>query len=319
MRYLFLTRGSAYYPNLCKDYHGAGAYNWPKAMEGEVRLWGELQRTKEQLLDYDIIHINLAADDVGLAAELAPLLKGSHVKLVCNLDYSINYMDRSVHVHELMADLQACTAAFGVEPAQANLAHYIMQITRQQKKVMLLPHPIDLEWMKHQWRDYEHRDRALAFHFHKYDGHLDLPWLLTYGLDVDEKIILGYTNTEFDVKEIPGFTLYPFAPFETYVRALSRCILGLEYRTHKAASRFIMEAASLGVPVVSTTDSFMGMMLYPELCHPVEDFGALQASLSRLAQDEEWRLSLAAEGMERITKYDFKNSKKNMERLLDAV
>ncbi len=319
MKYLFLTKGGAYFPNLTKNYHGAGCFNWYKCMEGDVRLWSELSRNPVELLDYDLIHINLAADDIGLAAEISKYLKESSTKLVVNMDYSINYMDKSVHIHELIADIQACDFAFGVEPAQTNLTHYIANMTTHTKqiKIMLLPHPVDLEYLNKKWIDYEHRQDSLIFHYHKYDGHLDIPWLLCYGLDVKHKIVTGYTNTTWDVKEMPEWEFWPFAPWEVYVDGLSRCKYGFEYRTHKAASRFIMEAAAVGVPVVSTHDSFMGAMLFPSLHNPIEDFKAMRNSLELLTTKDDFRLSVAKEGLERIEKYDFKHSKENMERLVE--
>jgi hypothetical protein len=286
-------------------------------MEGDVRLWSEVKRTPIDLLDYDLIHINLAADDIGLAAEISKFVENTSTKVVVNADYSINYMDKSTHIHELIADIHACDHAFGVEPAQTNLLHYIA--TMQDKKkvtVMLLPHPVDLEYLGKKWIDYDKRTETLVFHYHKYDGHLDIPWLLCYGLDIRHKTVVGYTKTEWDVKEMPEWGFIPFTSWESYIDGISRCKYGLEYRTHKAASRFVMEAAALGIPVVTTHDSFMGQMLFPDLCHPVEDFTSLRDSLQAITVDE-YRLEKAKEGLERIEAYNFENSRKNLERLVE--
>ena len=185
---------------------------------------------------------------------------------------------------------------------------------------MLLPHPVDLDYLNKKWIDYERRMDLLVFHYHKYDGHLDIPWLLCYGLDaVPHKIVVGYTNTEWDVKEMPEWKFWPFAPWDVYIDGLSRAKYGLEYRTHKAASRFIMECAALGIPVVSSADSFMGAMLFPALNNPVEDFTSLRNSLNLLTTKDDFRLGIAKEGLERIENYNFENAKKNMERLVNEL
>jgi hypothetical protein len=226
-------------------------------------------------------------------------------------------MDESTHIHKFMNDIKACDCAFGVEPAQTNLLFYIANMVKKKPtKITLMPHPVDTKWLDTKWRDYQYRRNSLAFHYHKYDGHLDIPWLLTYGLDCT-KYLFGYTKTEFDVKECPQWFLIPFTSFEWYIETLATCKFGFEYRTHKAASRFIMEAAGLGIPVVSTHDSYMGMCLFPEICHPVEDFASLRNSLELLVTDDDKRIQLARNGIEKLDSFNFESSAKSMERLLE--
>lgn len=317
MKYLFLTDGAAYFPTLTKGYNGAGVYNWPKAMDGETRLWSELKKSPEQLLSYDLIHINLAADDIGLAATIKPFIKDTDTKLVVNLDYSINYMDRYVPLFEFLNDIKACDCAFGTEPTQVNLLHYLGTIMGTGHKTMLLPHPVDLDFLKNEWVDYADRKDTLAFHYHKYDGHLDIPWLITDGIEIQEKLMLGYTKAELDIKNFPGWTVQPFVPWKTYLYALKYCKYGFEYRTHKASSRFVMECAALGIPVVSTHDSYMGGVMFPLLCKDLSDFTALHHSIKELVDDDEWRLEQASYGLIHAEEYNFANSKKNMERLVE--
>jgi hypothetical protein len=105
--------------------------------------------------------------------------------------------------------------------------------------------------------------------------------------------------------------------WELYIDFLRRCKIGFEYRTHRAASRFVMEAGALGVPVVTTMDSHMGQLIYPEICHYIEDFFSIRQSLERLCTDEEYRLHLAREGLDRLEPYNFENSKKRFIEVLE--
>jgi len=102
-----------------------------------------------------------------------------------------------------------------------------------------------------------------------------------------------------------------------YIEFLKRCKIGFEYRTHKAASRFVMEAGALGIPVVTTKDSHMGQIIYPELCHEIGDYFLIRQSLERLIEDEEWRLNMAREGLERLEPYSMENSKKRFMEMIE--
>jgi glycosyltransferase involved in cell wall biosynthesis len=318
MKYLFLTDGASYFPQLMVDFERAGLYNWYKCMDGEVRLWSDLKHRKHELLDYDIIHINLASSDIGLAAKVKPLLEGSSTTLVVNMDYSINYMDNATNLREFIADLQACDCAFGVEPSQVNLIHYIISVVKDEKsetRMSLMPHPVDLATMESKiWVDYDRRLNMLAYQFHKYDSHWQIPRLLMLKLPV-LTTCLGYSLESFKTQDMADLVM-PYIEWEKYIRFLAYAKYGFEYRTHKAASRFVMEAGSLGIPVVTTHDSFMGHLIYPDVCHPVEDFFSIRKSLEKLIEDEEWRLTQAREGLERLEAYNFENSKKSMEALV---
>ena len=57
-------------------------------------------------------------------------------------------------------------------------------------------------------------------------------------------------------------------------------------------------------------------IIFPEICHDVEDFFGIRQSLEKLCIDEDWRLYLAREGIDRLEPYDFENSK---ERFLEAL
>jgi hypothetical protein len=318
MKYLFLTDGASYFPQLMKDFERAGLYNWYKCMNGEVRLWSDLKNRKHELLNYDVIHINLASSDIGLAAKISPYIKDSSTKLVVNMDYSINYMDNATDLREFLADLTACDAAFGVEPSQVNLINYIVQYHTKKDNntnIALMPHPVDLTLMQEKiWKDYDKRLPILAYQFHKYDSHWQIPRLLMLKLPVITTC-LGYSLDTFKTQDMPELVM-PYIEWDRYIEFLSYCKYGFEYRTHKAASRFVMEAGSIGIPVVTTHDSYMGHIIFPDLSHPVEDFFSMRESLKTMIEDEEYRLHLAREGIERLEMYNFENSKKNMEALV---
>lgn len=310
-RYLLLTEGAAYFPELLQPFERAGLYNWLKCFEGEVRLWGDIKKRTHDLKDYDIIHVNSYGQDQGLAAEVAPLIEGSQAKLVVNMDLSINYFDKDLNFPAFVRDILAADALFSVEPAQVNLVNYIAHRMgrKKPKRCTLLPHPIDIKLlMDKAWIPYSQRMDMIAFQYHKYDAHWSIPKVLAEGLDW-LTCMMGYIGPPLPVEGLRHCVM-PYMEWDKYLSFLSRCKLGFEYRTHRAASRFVMEAGSLGIPVVTTTESHMGQLVYPELSLPPEDFMGLRMTLERLIDDDDYRLQQARDGLERLEAYNFDNSRK---------
>jgi len=319
MKYLLLTEGAAYLPELLKPFERAGLYNWLKCFNGEVRLWGDIKKRTHELNNYDVIHVNSYGQDMGLAAVAQEHIKGD-TKLVVNLDLSINYFDTHMNFPMLIQDILAADALFCVEPAQVNLVNYIAHAMQREKekRCILLPHPIDVSILQDTtWIDYNDRMDAVAFQYHKYDAHWTIPKLLMENLPNHYlSAMLGYTGDPLPMEGLRHLVM-PYMEWEVYIKFLARCKIGFEYRTHRAASRFIMECAALGIPTVSTHDSHMGHIIYPEICKPVEDYMGIRKALERLIMDEEFRLYLARMGMERLEPFNFENSRKRFMEMIE--
>jgi len=320
MKYLLLTEGAAYFPELLKPFERAGLYNWLKTFNGEVRLWGDIKKRTHELQQYDIIHINSYGQDLGLAYTVSQYTQG-HPKIVVNMDLSINYFDKDMHFPLFIKDILSADVLFSVEPTQVNFINYVasmMNRDKPKKWATLLPHPVDIPMLIDQaWVDYNERMNAVAFQYHKYDAHWSIPKILLEKLPNNWlSAMLGYIGDPLPLEGLRHMVM-PYCEWELYMQFLSRCKIGFEYRTHKAASRFVMEAGALGIPVVTTKDSHMGQIIYPEICHDVEDFFGIRASLEKLIEDEEWRLHMAREGLERLEPYNFENSKKRFMEMVE--
>ncbi len=324
MKYLLLTEGAAYFPKLLKPFERAGLYNWMKAFDGEVRLLGDIKKRWHELGDYDIVHINSHGQDTGLAAVVEEALKGfsgKKPKIVVNMDVSVNYFDKSMQLEPFLKDLHAADILFGVEPTQVNLVNYLNFITKRKKPghCVLMPHPINVPMlMDEAFVPYDKRYDIVAFQYHQYDGHWEIPKMLM--LDLPNRylsLMMGYIGTTLEHRYNMPHLMMKYEDWDRYIYLLAQCKVGFEYRTHKAASRFVMEAGALGIPVVTTKDSHMGVLIFPEICHDVGDYMAIRASIERLIKDDEFRLKLARNGLDRLEYYNFDNSKNRMMKLIN--
>ena len=302
-------------------------YNWRKVFNGDVRFWQDIKKTPTDLLSYDLVHINLAGEDVGLATKVKPILEGSSTKLVVNMDYAINYFSAQFNqaqtTAELQHDLNVADMVFGVEPTQVSLLSYFLTLLKR-PKAHLVPHPIDTAMMyKNFFVDYDRRLDVVAYEYHRYDDMWEIPHLLMHELpDYHERPVLtsclGFMRDSFKRAEMPNLIM-PYTDWPVYMNLLNHCRWGLEYRLHYAASRFILECASVGIPVVSTNFSYMGRLLYPELTFHAGDFDSMRKALQNLILNDELYTQQAKQGIERVENFNLENSRKRLMEALNSV
>lgn len=328
IKYLLLTRGASYFPSLMRpELERAGLYNWPKVFDGDVELWKRFEGRAKHLKKYDIIHVNQAGGDFGLVTQIRKAIgEDARTKLVTNMDYSVHYYSHafksnSYTLTQHIADLHAADMVFGVEPHQVALMDFIMKTTKKEKRstdAALLTHPVNVEVLSRPMPDgmfapYDNRGDILAYQYHRYDGHWHIAKLITHELPPPQfggtvlRACLGFTDDQFATCDMPELVM-PFIVWAKYIYFLSTCLWGFEYRTHSAASRFIMECASLGIPVVSTDYSYLGKQLFPELTFPMSDYNGMREALSKLITDDSYRVRLASEGLMAVKPYGFEHA-----------
>jgi len=323
-KWLLLTTGGSYSEGmLIPELERAGLYGWYRAFKGEVKTVAQIPLAPATLNKYDIIQVNLCLRDVGLVDKIKPMLDDT-TALVVNLDYGIEYMQEAFNSAKtpfgrFAKDLIVADMAFGVEPWQVKFLEFIFDQVGVDKKPALIPHPVDVEGLSKPrprglFVPYEQRREMLAIQYHRYDGHTEIPKILTarlprtkWGVPV-RRCLMGYTGKWQDLTETFEM-ITPYESWSKYILLLSECLYGLEYRTMSAASRFVLEAASLGVPVVGVDYCYLSTIIFPEITHHPSDFFAIRDSLHRLITDDEFRMELAEKGLERVEQFNLKNSK----------
>lgn len=365
IKYLLLTEGATYYPSLLRpELERAGLYNWPKVFDGDVELFQRFKGSGATLNKYDVIHVNLAGGDFGLATKVREMIgDDAHAKLVVNMDYSVHYFPKAFKgnphgLGKFLTDLNAADMVFGVEPKQVALMNYFMEVinlpenlkkankkfeeewrhnmpqteitewlnmsdfkkakTQNNKSAALLPHPINVEILstpmpEGMFAPYDHRGDVLAYQYHRYDGHWEIAKMLMHKLPTPQengvvlRACLGFTDDVFPTYNMPELVM-PFTEWAKYAYFLSTCLWGFEYRTHAAASRFIMECAALGIPVVSTDYSYLGSVMFPDLSFPMEDYDGIREALEHMITDDGFRVQQARHGMKALAPYSFTNA-----------
>ena len=73
---------------------------------------------------------------------------------------------------------------------------------------------------------------------------------------------------------------------------------------HEAGPLAVLEAAVAGVPTVGTESSFARMYLSAAACVPVGDWARLAESIAQVLHDEDLRLRMAREALQRAVRED---------------
>lgn len=333
--FILLTTNASFYPSLLRgNIERPGLYNWMRAfqrgeedMEKMVRLWSEFSNNPTKLNRYDIVHINLAGGDFGLAVKVKDYLDDS-TKLVVNMDYAIENLQSVVKktqqkIELVATDISVADVAFGVEPAQVRLMDWLMEVTKQDKRCQLIPHPIDCEYMSKSvdsgglFIPYDQRLDWLAFCWHRYDQQLVIPRIIMGNLPKPEgqqgllRVLFGWSPEGMTIHNVEDYleVTVPMKTWRAYLYMLSHCMWGFEYRFHHAASRFVLECASLGIPVVTTNNCYLGTVIWPELSCPPEDFKGLHERLCLIISNDSARKLFARQGMERVKEFSLQASR----------
>lgn len=342
-KYVFLTTKASYWPSLLSGHiEKPGLYNWIRAFQREdtelkdmLLLWKEVENNPTKLGKYDIIHINLAGGDYGLATKVAQFVNPEKTKIVVNTDYAPEYMQatfaKSGSSIEVVAnDIESADLAFAVEPFTVSTMNMLMTAAKSEKRVKLMPHPIDcVTLMKPpeqggSFLDFDDRNDWLAFQWHRYDKALSIPRIIMSNLPAPEgqigvsRVLFGWRPEAMNISTNDMMEMVvPSANYFSYLMVLSHCLWGFEYRFHHAASRFIQECASMGIPVVSNTNSYLGTEIWPELCFAPIEMQKMNEALCSLIQDNSFRREMVKQGLIRIRKYSLANSRNRMLELLN--
>jgi len=333
--FVLLTTNASLYPSLLKgEIERPGLYNWIRTFQTEgtelasmIKVWAEFSNAPQKLNQYDIVHINLAGGDFGLAFQVKDYLDET-TKLVVNMDYSVEHLQEKItkthkSIEIIATDIACADLAFGVEPFQVSLMNWLMTVTKQEKQCVLIPHPVDCDFLSKpidkggMFIPYDQRNDFLAFCWHRYDKQLSIPRTILGNLPKPEgqqgllRVLFGWSPQGMTIRDSKDLMelVVPLTGWRSYLYMLAHCLWGFEYRFHHAASRFVLECASLGIPVVTTDNCFLGKFIWPELSHPIQDFEGLHESICNIVKDDSLRMEYAKQGLLRVREFNMPASR----------
>lgn len=301
-----------------------GVYQWARAFDtgkdsGVVKHIRDIPNSEYK--SYDIVHVNICGVSATLIPKIKQHLKGTDTILISNLDYAIEIFQESFpRPKELWNAIIQSDFIYAQEPFQQNYLTFFIKYHVPEKKkkfpVPLVPHPCDTVGLKNFRLPNEDRLDMAAVMCHRYRNHILTPAMLTWGLKTlswgvgltTGNIPLGLFNEASAMME-----------WDRYIYKLGHCTMALDYYLGvHSHSRFVEETACLGVPTVSTEESYMGKTLFPELNHNEMDLQGIRDDLEKLTEGfeegeaTEFYLDVQKKGFERVEDFNWANSKKRL-------
>lgn len=327
--YVFVTsKGGSHFPELLDpEVLKPGSGNWYRAFNAYSNWTGELRERgslcKDDFENFDIIHLTLAGVNVQLIKDIRQVLgDSSSTLLILSTDYTIeNFENGFIHPLDMHEGAKCADFIFAQEPKQQVLWNYIVQeYMKKSWRVPLITHPVNTEELKRMYVTPEQRLDLCAYLYHKYDRQTVIPSMLLDGLGIPS-LMLGYLDTQALQagrglgKAIPAGHFHfnaGWLDWKTYIYVLRHCTLALDYYMFSSYSRFPQETACLGIPMVCSTHSYTGTLLYPETAHSPYDLPSLRKSLEKLVKDQELWKKTADYAFEKVETMNWHNSVENL-------
>jgi len=328
-KYVLLCEDGGWFPELITDKIArSGCYQWYKAFNSVEGWTGEVRHVKsvsyEEMRKFDIIHMNLHGTSQALIAQVRKTLGPKNPKeppyLIVNLDYPPENVDKNMRdPSSFIRALFSADFVFAQIPYQQSLLQFLADHMSgspfKGKTIPLIPHPVETR-MKELVVPLDERMDFIVCQYHRYDDQSFIPAWVTWGMK-QVRILLGQTKEYAPMRlwDLTG-TLYLPGNFLKYLYILAHSIAGFSYYTIHSQDRFVGECACLKVPCITTTNSYWGYLLFPELQFDPSNLEGMRRALDRLVDNDDYWKEISEKGFERVEYLNWENS---VNRLLNAM
>lgn len=237
----------------------SGLWQWSVAFEkygssGDVQLI----RRKEELEEFDIIHVNMTGGNFALLHMIRDELgDSSDTKIVTNIDFDVGNWGRNFTYPTILEKALRCAdMVFHVESRGASVLEHVLD-----HHIPVLPHPVDVNGID----AYKKVDREpmISVIHHRYYPDPTTPYWACRDLPLN-LVLMGHTKGNVPTLSMYDQTIKP-VPFKTMIENMSKAKFGLDLFHGYNYGRTVVEFAALAVPCVCSTTIDAGHHLFPDL------------------------------------------------------
>ena len=286
-----------------------GLYQWINVFDGEVKY----PREVEDYSQYDIVQVNLSAQDVHLVNSIREQLgPDSKTMLVANNDYTTEMWGRTFEYTSAFArELQGANMLFGTEYFQVTALSELSG-----RKIFVIPHPADVRRLKS--LPSIPKKNLITTIWRRYDNHAYIPSLVVRNHGLTTQLI-GYDRT-VDNKTYLTTTLYDYVlsatNFFDFCDQMRESKIVYDPFTYHSYNRAIVDCAAMGVVVVGSNRTQSINICYPHTAVDPYDVTNARIYIEKLLTDEDFYNKVVETAKEKVEFYNHTNSK---ERYLQAL
>jgi len=287
----------------------SGLYNWIPTFEGDVFLYNEI---KDNLEDFDVIQVNLSAQDFHLVNNIKERLKNSETKIVANCDYTTELWQSSFdYIDTMRRELKGADMIYGTEPIMAGTLQTLIG-----RKVHVLPHPTHVKRLKS--LSTNDKDDYISVNWHRYDNFSMIPAITVR--DLGKKIqLIGYDVKADRKRYVTGYLydrIIAGTNFLDFTDILMKSPVVFEPFTLNSYGRTTVETAALGVPTVGSNRVESVRRCFPKTCLDPFDVIGNRKMIKKILTDEKFKDEVVEYAKEACEYYSQQNCK---ERYLKAL
>jgi ubiquinone/menaquinone biosynthesis C-methylase UbiE len=269
----------------------SGLWQWSLAFDehgkkGDVRLL----RRKEEIEEYDIVHINMTSGNLPLPQMIRDELgDNSNTKLVVNIDFDVMQWGANWQYPTLLTKAIDCAdMIFHVESTGASILEHVLN-----RNVHTLPHPVDVVGL----------DCTLPYFAQK-----DIPLY---------RVLLGHTG------KVPTHSMYDFVyeprPFIDTIETMASATFGCDLYPGRSYGRSVVEFAALAVPCVCSNTIEASRRCFPALAIDPFDVAGAHKLFETLIDDTDKTVDIYKYAYEAAGYYSQKNSYERMVEVIEEL
>ncbi|MDD5614967.1 MAG: hypothetical protein PHH85_02060 [Candidatus Methanoperedens sp.] len=284
----------------------SGLYQWANAFKrcgkgGTIEpFW-----RKEDLEDYDIVHINMTPSNLQHISVIRNELgESSSTKIICNIDLDVTHwsVNFSYYMTALVKELEKADVLFHVESTGANVLSHIVD-----RNVYVCPHPVDVSSIY----DYiiKYREPMAGVIFHRYTGESMTPYIALRNIPL-RRVLFGYTpiGKQAAVSNAGMYDdILPYQDFKSNISEMAKMFLGCDLYQGYSYGRAVVEFAALEVPIVASNTIGAARYLFPETAVNPFDTKDAEDKFKRIISDPDFADSVIRTAAERCSLYSLEN------------
>lgn len=279
----------------------SGLWQWSIAFDEFGQSGGvQLIRRKEELEDFDVIHVNMTGGNFALLHMIRDELgDSSETKIVTNIDFDVGSWGRNFMYPTLLEKALNCAdMVFHVESRGAEVLEHVLD-----RNISVLPHPVDINGID-KYKKTEREPMISVIH-HRYYPDPTTPYWATRDLPLN-LVLMGNTKGG-----IPTLSMYdqtiPHAPFKTMIENMSKSKFGLDLFHGYNYGRTVVEFAALAIPCVCSTTIDAGHRLFPDLVVNPFDVTGCHGRFADMLKNDDKYVEVFTEAYDKASFYNREN------------